>query len=122
MRVIGAVSVGRTDWSIWRPVLDEIESDPELELRLYVTGMHLSPEFGMTIRDILNDGFKVEERVEIFFFCQADLPAVSFRPQGGSQGTNTGRILGKKKVSPFQFQDLLEGTNQTSVLGSPARK
>ena len=55
-RIIGVVTVGRTDWGIWKPVLDEIGKDESLELRLYVTGSHLSPEFGLTVNFIEDDG------------------------------------------------------------------
>lgn len=42
-----------------------IESDPKLDLRLIVTGMHLSPEFGFTCREIESDGFFIHEKVEM---------------------------------------------------------
>lgn len=42
-----------------------IKTHDELRLRLIVTGMHLSPEFGLTACAIEDDGFKVDERVEM---------------------------------------------------------
>lgn len=39
--------------------------DDELKLQLVVTGMHLSSEFGYTVNEIVEDGFEVDERVEI---------------------------------------------------------
>lgn len=65
MRVIGVVTIGRTDWSLWRPILDLIKNDPHFSLRLYATSMHLSPEFGSTFKDILADGFQIDEKVEL---------------------------------------------------------
>ena len=35
------------------------------ELQLLVTGMHLSPEFGLTWRDIEADGFHIDRKIEI---------------------------------------------------------
>lgn len=64
-RTIGAVTVGRSDWGIYRPVLNAIRQDPELCLRLYVSGTHFSPYFGRTAREIEADGFGVDERIEM---------------------------------------------------------
>jgi len=46
-------------------VLHEIQQDPELELQIIATGMHLSPEFGLTYKAIEEDGFEIDERVEM---------------------------------------------------------
>lgn len=45
--------------------MDEIQKDPALKLRLYVTGMHLSSRFGMTVRDVKSAGFKKFQKIEI---------------------------------------------------------
>lgn len=42
-----------------------IQQDDELELQLVVTGMHLSPEFGLTYKQIEEDSFKINEKVEM---------------------------------------------------------
>ncbi len=65
MRTIGAVTVARSDYGIYLPVLRRIQEDPDLRLRLIVSGMHLSPEFGMTVREIERDGFEIGDRVEM---------------------------------------------------------
>ena len=64
MRTIGIVSVGRSDYGIYRPILERIHQDSELSLHLMVTGMHLSPEFGYTVRVIEDEGYPIAERVE----------------------------------------------------------
>jgi UDP-N-acetylglucosamine 2-epimerase (non-hydrolysing)/GDP/UDP-N,N'-diacetylbacillosamine 2-epimerase (hydrolysing) len=46
-------------------VLHEIKQDPDLELQIIATGMHLSPEFGLTYKDIEADGFEIDEKVEM---------------------------------------------------------
>lgn len=38
-------------------LMKEIQDDPDLDLQLIATGMHLSPEFGLTYRKIKEDGF-----------------------------------------------------------------
>ena len=50
MKTIGVVTVGRSDYGIYVPVLKRIQAEPSLRLLLYVGGMHLSPEFGSTVR------------------------------------------------------------------------
>ena len=65
MRTIGVVTVARSDYGIYQPVLQRIQEDPDLRLRLIVTGMHLSPEFGLNVRTIEQDGFEIGERIEM---------------------------------------------------------
>ncbi|MBN2503063.1 MAG: UDP-N-acetylglucosamine 2-epimerase (hydrolyzing) [Anaerolineales bacterium] len=64
MRTIGVVSVARSDYSIYLPVLRAIQANPDLDLYLIASGMHLSPEFGNTVQVIEADGFPIQERVE----------------------------------------------------------
>lgn len=65
MRTIGVVTVGRSDYGIYKPILKRIENDPELSLRLFVGGMHLRPEHGKTIEMIQADGFPITEQVDM---------------------------------------------------------
>ena len=64
-RTIGVVTVARSDYGIYLPVLRKIQAEPGLRLYLIVTGMHLAPEFGLTVKAIEADGFDVAERVEM---------------------------------------------------------
>ena len=65
MRTIGVVTVSRSDYGIYLPVLRKLQADPELRLYLIVAGTHLSPEFGLTVKSIESDGFDIAERVEM---------------------------------------------------------
>lgn len=42
----------------------DIADDPELELQFLVLGMHLAPQYGMTVSEIEADGFSVNEKVD----------------------------------------------------------
>jgi UDP-hydrolysing UDP-N-acetyl-D-glucosamine 2-epimerase len=64
VRTIGVITTSRADYGIYRPLLEAIRSDPELRLRLLVSGMHLSTECGFTVRQIEADGFDIAERIE----------------------------------------------------------
>ena len=61
---IVAVTVARSDYSIIKPILTEIDSNPRTELELVVSGMHLAPEFGHTVDEINSDGWHINARLE----------------------------------------------------------
>ena len=65
MRKICVVTGTRAEYGLLRWVMQEITDDPDLELQLLVTGMHLSPDFGLTYKEIENDGFHINHKVEM---------------------------------------------------------
>ncbi len=64
-RKICVVTGSRAEYGLLRPVMEEIRDDAALDLQIAVTGMHLSPEFGLTYREIETDGFVINEKVEM---------------------------------------------------------
>jgi GDP/UDP-N,N'-diacetylbacillosamine 2-epimerase (hydrolysing) len=64
-RKVCVVTGTRAEYGLLRPVMRGIAANAELELQLLVTGMHLSPEFGLTYREIENDGFRIDEKIEL---------------------------------------------------------
>jgi UDP-hydrolysing UDP-N-acetyl-D-glucosamine 2-epimerase len=67
MKKICVVTGTRAEYGLLQPVMQSIKEDVELELQLVVTGMHLSPEFGLTYQVIEQDGFVIDEKVEMLF-------------------------------------------------------
>ena len=63
-RKIAVITGTRADYGIYYSVLKAIENHKDLELSLIVCGMHLSPEFGMTIEEIQKDGFKIDDKID----------------------------------------------------------
>ncbi len=63
MRTIAAVTVGRSDFGIYLPILRRIEADPQLRLQLIAGAAHLSAEFGHTINEVIAQGFRVDYQV-----------------------------------------------------------
>lgn len=63
-RKICVVTGSRAEYGLLYWLLKEIETDKKLELQLIVTGMHLSPEFGLTYKEIEKD-FKIEKKINI---------------------------------------------------------
>lgn len=64
-RKICVVTGTRADYGLLFWLMKEIQADPDLELQIVATGMHLSPEFGLTYKVIEEDGFVINERVEM---------------------------------------------------------
>jgi GDP/UDP-N,N'-diacetylbacillosamine 2-epimerase (hydrolysing) len=64
-RKICVVTGSRAEYGLLYWVLREIKSAPDLELQLLVTGMHLSAEFGSTVRQIEKDGFEIKHKIEM---------------------------------------------------------
>ena len=64
-RRIAVVTGTRAEYGILRPVLEEIEVHPKLQLQLIVTGMHLLRRFGYTVREIEKDGRRIDARVKL---------------------------------------------------------
>ena len=64
MRKICFVTGTRADYGIMTPLMKEISKSPEAELQIVATNMHLSPEYGMTVNEIIADGFRVDERID----------------------------------------------------------
>jgi len=72
MKKIAVVTGTRAEYGLLKPVLEKIRKEPELELCLYVTGMHLEEKFGRTINEIKDDGFEIYKKIDIFL--QDDSP------------------------------------------------
>mgnify|MGYP001285174812 CR=1 FL=1 len=65
MRKVCVVTGSRAEYGLLACLMKEIAGDPALALQVVVTGMHLSPEFGLTYRTIEADGFTIDARVEM---------------------------------------------------------
>jgi UDP-hydrolysing UDP-N-acetyl-D-glucosamine 2-epimerase len=80
LRRICVVTGSRAEYGLLHGLLSGIEDEPGLELKLVVTGMHLAPRFGLTVREIEDDGFVIAERVDIGL--DGDSPAATARAMG----------------------------------------
>lgn len=65
MRKICIVTGTRAEYGLLYWLIKGVHEDSELELQLLVTGMHLSPEFGLTWKQIEQDGFPITKKIEI---------------------------------------------------------
>ena len=64
-RKIAVVTGTRAEYGLLYLTMKEIQTDPDLQLQVIVTGMHLSHEFGSTWKDIVNDGFEIDAKVDM---------------------------------------------------------
>lgn len=63
-RKIAVLTGTRAEYGILRPILKKINAHPRLDLYIIATGMHLSNEFGYTIKEIEKDGFKIYAKLD----------------------------------------------------------
>ena len=64
MKKIAVITGTRAEYGLLKPLIASVHADKDLELHLVVTAMHLSPEYGMTINEIIKDGFPVHKKIE----------------------------------------------------------
>jgi GDP/UDP-N,N'-diacetylbacillosamine 2-epimerase (hydrolysing) len=79
-RKICVVTGTRADYGCLRWVMEGIRKTAGLRLQLIATGMHLSPEFGLTYREIEKDGFHIDRRVEMLL--SSDSPTALSKSMG----------------------------------------
>jgi GDP/UDP-N,N'-diacetylbacillosamine 2-epimerase (hydrolysing) len=64
MKKVCVITGTRAEYGLLYWLMKEIVADNELELQLIVTGMHLSPEFGLTYKEIEKE-FKIDKKIEM---------------------------------------------------------
>lgn len=88
----------RADYGLLKPLLEKINNDPDLILQLMVTGAHLSPEFGLTYKQIESDGFRIDSKVEMLLSSDT--------PEGITKSMGLG-IIGFADAFKYLNPDLL---------------
>jgi GDP/UDP-N,N'-diacetylbacillosamine 2-epimerase (hydrolysing) len=64
-RKVCVITGTRAEYGLLYWLMKDIQEDSDLELQIIATGMHLSPEFGLTYRQIEKDGFKIDKKIEM---------------------------------------------------------
>ena len=75
-RKVCVVTGARSDYGLVYWLMKGIAADPALGLQVVATGMHLSPEFGLTYRQIEADGFTLAAKVEMLLSGDSDVAVV----------------------------------------------
>lgn len=74
------LTAARSEYGLLRPIIQKLFRAPEFDVRIVVTGMHLSPEFGLTYREIEEDGILIDRKIEMLL--SADTPAAISKSMG----------------------------------------
>ena len=115
-RKICVVTGTRAEYGLLRWVMEGIQQAPDLELQIVATGMHLSPEFGLTYREIEKDGFHIDRKLEMLLSSDT--------PSGLAKSMGLGLIGFGDVLQQLQGQ-LSKGFRQRAglacaLLGSPS--
>ena len=65
MKKVCIVTGTRAEYGLLKPIIAKVNQSETMELQLVVTGMHLSAEFGLTYREIEEDGFPITAKIEM---------------------------------------------------------
>lgn len=80
MKKIVVLTATRAEYGLLAPVIKKMDMDSQIDVRVVVTGAHLSPEFGMTINEIKKDGVRVDKEIDILL--SSDTPAAISKTMG----------------------------------------
>ena len=96
---ICVITGSRSEYGLMSSLLQDFESHCSVNLKIIVTGAHLSEEFGLTYREIEDDGFTIDEKI------------------AGALDTSSRTALAKTVGAwTGQFAEALEGINPDLVL------
>lgn len=98
MRKVCVITATRAEYGLLKPLMQLIKESDHLQLQIIATGAHLSPEFGLTYKNIENDGFVINEKVEILL--SSDTPASIAKTMGMA-------MMGMADVLPRLNPDLI---------------
>lgn len=65
MKKVCVLTATRAEYGLLKRVILTLQEDAFIDVRVAVTGMHLSPEFGFTYHEIEKDGIKIDKKIEI---------------------------------------------------------
>jgi len=98
MKKVCVITATRAEYGLLKPLMKLIKESDQLKLQVIVTGAHLSPEFGLTYKNIEDDGFRIDEKVEILL--SSDTPSSIVKTMGMA-------MMGMADVLPRLNPDLL---------------
>ena len=70
----------RAEFGLLKPIIEKLKNINEFDVRIVVTGMHLSPEFGLTYQEIEANGMEIDRKIEILL--SADTPSSVSKSMG----------------------------------------
>lgn len=79
-RKICIITGTRAEYGLFYWILKGLQTNPDIELQIVATGMHLSPEFGSTYKQIEQDGFEITDKIDMLL--SGDSPAAIAKSLG----------------------------------------
>ena len=67
IRKICVISGSRAEYGLLHNLLIKLKKKKNIKLQIVITGMHLSTEFGLTYREIVEDKFKIDKKISLFY-------------------------------------------------------
>jgi len=76
MKKICVVTGTRAEFGLLSPLMKQFKENKNFQQQIIVTGMHLSPEFGLTYKQIENEGYTIDEKVELLLSSDSKIATV----------------------------------------------
>ncbi len=80
MKKIVILTATRAEYGLLAPIIKKLNKYTEIDVRVVATGAHLSPEFGMTVNEIKEDGITVDKEIDILL--SSDTPTAISKTMG----------------------------------------
>ena len=80
MKRICVLTATRAEYGLLSPLIKKLRMQPEFDTRVVVTGMHLSPEFGLTYKEIEDDGVEIDRKIDMLL--SSDTPSAVSKSMG----------------------------------------
>lgn len=80
MKTITVLTATRAEYGLLSPIIHALSECGKFNVRVVVTGAHLSPEFGLTYKEIEKDGFEIDRKIEILL--SSDTPSAISKSMG----------------------------------------
>ena len=80
MKKISILTSTRAEYGLLKPIINKLKEISDFDVYVVVTGAHLSPEFGLTYKEIAQDGIQIDEKIEIIL--SADTPSSISKSMG----------------------------------------
>lgn len=79
-KIISILTATRAEYGLLKPIIAKLNKVEEFDVRIVATGAHLSPEFGLTYKEIVEDGFSIDKKIEILL--SSDTPTSISKSMG----------------------------------------
>ena len=84
MKKICIITGSRAEYGLLFNLIKKIKDYKNFKLQIIATCMHLLPKYGLTYKEIIKDGFKID--------CKVKMPLLSSKPENISAATGIGMV------------------------------